>query len=205
MKLNLGCGNNIREGWVNLDHPRAVPSLLNPTGAELVGCNLDYPLVELPFDDNTFEEILAQHVLEHIHNLLPLLQELHRIAEPGGKLLVAVPYGSADGAWADPTHVRAFFVESWAYFGQLAYCFADYGYRGDWNPIDMGLIVNKKDYDEPVSKELVLEHILHERNRVIEMRCVLEAIKPIRVPVPAKRMPESDCPIRIVFGEDEKT
>lgn len=204
MKLNLGCGNNILEGWVNLDHPRAVPFLPNPTGAELVGHDIDCPLLQLPFDDNSFEEIMARHVLEHVRNLLPLLQELHRVTEAGGKFLVAVPYGSADGAWADPTHVRAFFVESWAYFGQPAYCFADYGYRGDWNPIDMGLVVNKNGYTDPVSRELVLEHVLHERNRVLEMRCVLEAIKPIRTPVPGKRMPDSDCPIRVVFAEDQE-
>jgi hypothetical protein len=41
-----------------------------------------------------------------------LMQELHRIAKPNGKLVIRCPHGASDDAWEDPTHVRAFFARS---------------------------------------------------------------------------------------------
>ena len=35
------------------------------------------------FDDDTFDEMLALHVVEHIRNPLAAMQELYRIAKPG--------------------------------------------------------------------------------------------------------------------------
>jgi predicted SAM-dependent methyltransferase len=46
------------------------------------------------FDDNTFSDIYASHVLEHFDyasELLPVLKEWYRVLKPGGKLHVSVP------------------------------------------------------------------------------------------------------------------
>jgi SAM-dependent methyltransferase len=67
-------------------------------------------------------------------NVCLLMQELHRIAKPNGKLVIRCPHGASDDAWEDPTHVRAFFARSFGYFSQPFYWLADYGYRGDWQP-----------------------------------------------------------------------
>ena len=202
MRLNLGCGNDIREGWVNVDHPGAVSLLPNPGNHELIGCDLDAPSLRLPLDNNTVTEILAQQVLEHIRNLLPLLQELHRVTVPGGELKVSVPYGGADGAWADPTHVRAFFIDSWIYFRQPTYCFSNYGYKGDWEPQGIGIVMNQKEYGDPVDMGKVRRDLMFQRNKASEMRCVLEAIKPIRLPVPGHKFDKPECPVRILFRDD---
>ena len=60
------------------------------------------------------------------------MQELWRIAKPNAKMVIRVPHGASDDAWEDPTHVRAYFSNSFGYYSQPYYWRADYGYRGDW-------------------------------------------------------------------------
>ena len=52
------------------------------------------PLEDLPFAPGTFDLVCATDVLEHIEDDAAALRELHRVARPGGSLLVTVPaYG----------------------------------------------------------------------------------------------------------------
>lgn len=55
LRLNLGCGRDIREGWVNSD-------FIQGPGVDVVA-DLEK---RLPWDDNTFYEILISHTLEHL-------------------------------------------------------------------------------------------------------------------------------------------
>ncbi len=45
----------------------------------------------LPFQDNTFDRIIASEVLEHIHNDEDALDELYRVLKPDGILAITVP------------------------------------------------------------------------------------------------------------------
>ncbi len=45
----------------------------------------------LPFQDNTFDRIIASEVLEHIHNDEDALDELFRVLKPDGILAITVP------------------------------------------------------------------------------------------------------------------
>ncbi|MFC2061480.1 methyltransferase domain-containing protein [Elusimicrobiota bacterium] len=99
-RLNLGCGRNIMEGYVNADMVRA-------EGVD-VCCDFEEAL---PFDDNTFCEIIVYHVLEHIKGFDNLINELWRISEPGAIIKVSVPYYRNKNAFSDPHHVR-FFTEN---------------------------------------------------------------------------------------------
>ena len=45
----------------------------------------------LPFQDNTFDRIIASEVLEHIHNDEDALDELYRVLKPHGILAITVP------------------------------------------------------------------------------------------------------------------
>ena len=81
LKIQLGCGPNIKPGWVNLD--------LRP-GADI---RLDL-YRRLPFDANSTQIIYSEHFLEHIDYpdaAMKLLAECWRILAPGGVFSVGVP------------------------------------------------------------------------------------------------------------------
>lgn len=173
MRLNLGCGRDVRPGWVNVDQHRA-------PGVDLV-VDLDADPY-LPYDSDSVDEFHGAHVIEHLHRPLPFMQELWRVAKPGATARFRCPYGSSDDADEDPTHVRRVFVQSWAFFGQPAYWRADYGYRGDWRVRRIVLIVDR--LLSELSDEELQVALRFQRNVVREMVADLVAVKP---PRPADR------------------
>lgn len=75
MKLNLGAGGCLLDGYENLDRK---------TGQEIYP--LDYP-------DGAADEIRASHVLEHFshRDTLNVLRDWCRVLKPGGKIQICVP------------------------------------------------------------------------------------------------------------------
>src|SRR5215472_15915745 len=96
MRLNLGCGRDIREGWVNID---GTPG----PGVDHVIDFDEKPA--LTFPDDTVDHSEASHLIEHLHNPLPFMEELWRVTRPGGTIAPRCPHGSSDDADEDPTHV----------------------------------------------------------------------------------------------------
>ncbi|MEK4418457.1 MULTISPECIES: class I SAM-dependent methyltransferase [Bacillus] len=171
-KLHLGCGRTILKGWINLD-------MMPMEGVDVIADLNQCKVEPLPFEDNSVDEFFASHVLEHIHNLLDLMEELHRIAKANATMICHVPYGSSDDAFEDPTHIRQFFLNSFSYCSQPSYWRADYGYKGDWSIEKITLIVDGETYKNKYAKE-ILDDVYKYRNVVIEMIVKLKAIKPIR-------------------------
>jgi SAM-dependent methyltransferase len=161
-------------GWTNIDAV-GLPGV--DVVADLDGCRD----TQLPFSNDSVDSFMLSHVIEHIRDTLPLMQELHRIAKPGAILIARTPYGSSDDACEDPTHVRQYFIQSWGYFSQPYYWRADYGYRGDWQPETMDLIVDKA--LQPLDPSEILQRVFSTRNVVKEMIVNLRAVKPIREPL----------------------
>lgn len=106
-KLNIGCGTDIKKGWVNLDF------------TPLPGVNVvhDIERLPLPFEDNEFDEILAQDVFEHVE-YIPVLKDLHRILKTGGTLTIRVPHFTSKNNFVDPTHKKLFSVNTWDFFAE---------------------------------------------------------------------------------------
>jgi len=48
-------------------------------------------LLELPFDDNTFDFVISSDVIEHTPDPLAAVKELIRVLKPGGKICITVP------------------------------------------------------------------------------------------------------------------
>ncbi len=105
-KLNLGCGTDIKEHYINLD-------IVPLKGVDIVA-NLSSP--QYPFKSNTFGKILMHHVLEHLPNVLETMEELHRISISGGSIMISVPYWNSYGAVVDPTHKSFFHHKTFDYF-----------------------------------------------------------------------------------------
>lgn len=106
MKIDIGCGKNKKEGFIGLDR---VPM----PGVDIV-CDLDKE--KIPMDDNSVEEIYTMHFVEHIDNLMGLIEELWRVSKKGTKITIAVPYFTSVGAFRDPTHKRFFTYETFDHF-----------------------------------------------------------------------------------------
>jgi len=192
-RLHLGCGKDVRQGWINLD----VHSL---PGVDVVADLDDCRNTPLPLPDDSIDEFFGSHVLEHLHDPLALMQELHRIASPGATAVFRLPYGSTDDADEDPTHVRRYFLNSFHYFSQLAYRNADYGYRGDWDTRGIVLKVAAERHAGK-SNEQLLEEIRSLRNVVMEMTATLHAVKPARMPGAGEPQPMRITIIRVAEAQ----
>ena len=171
-RLNLGCGANPIEGWINLDRRAGA-------GVDLV---FDLELcrsVPLPFEENSVSAFRAWHLIEHMDDVLGLMQDCHRVAEPEALFRAAMPHGGHDDAWADPTHRRSMFARSFNYYQQPFHVFADYDYAGDWRPETIYYKVSRKRAGTDRQEDL-LTRIDVERNLVREMIVDLRAVKPAR-------------------------
>lgn len=170
--LNLGCGETVIEGFVNLD--------ISPLPHVDVVFDLNScATTALPFPDDHFEKFVMSHVLEHIRDPLPLLQELHRVARPDATLEISLPHGQHEDAWVDPTHVRPYYPKTFQYFGQPKYYGFDYGYTGDWDVVDCELRVSRKLFGKDTVAQLQ-QKILFWNSVVKEMVVRMQAVKPTR-------------------------
>ena len=97
MKLNIGSGSKRIPEYLNID--------VDP------GSNPDYCLNierdQLPFEDDSIDEVLAHHILEHLGDgFFHCLQELYRVCKHGALIDVRVPHPRHDTFLIDPTHRR---------------------------------------------------------------------------------------------------
>lgn len=173
-RLNVGCGRNILEHWINLDSV-ALP------GVDLVVDLETLRVSRIDLPDDSVGEFLLSHVIEHVRDSLGMMQELWRVAMPGAVARIRVPHGGSDAAWEDPTHIRPYFVKSFGFFSQPFHWRADYGYRGDWQPEKIQLVVERSRF-AGLSSQQAYAKIQNERNTVLEMVCETRAVKPIREP-----------------------
>jgi len=97
-KLNLGSGLDYKEGYVNLD-------IRKKFKADVYWDLNKFPY---PFKANTFDEILAFEVLEHLDEPVEVMKEIWRIAKPNAIIKISVPYFSGSISLQDIEHKHAF-------------------------------------------------------------------------------------------------
>ena len=100
LKLNLGCGGKIHEGWVNVDKYDHYP----------IDVMHDLETFPYPFEDDSCNEILLSHVLEHLGSdtevFNNIMKELFRVCCHNAEIRIFVPHPRHDNFLSDPTHVR---------------------------------------------------------------------------------------------------
>jgi len=110
-RLNLGCGNDVKIGYVNLD-------IVKNDGVDVVHNLNEFPW---PFSDNYFDEVYASHVLEHTDDLKNIMTEIKRICKNGARVVIRVPHFSCGVSYRDPTHKRLFSFFTFDYFEKSKY------------------------------------------------------------------------------------
>jgi SAM-dependent methyltransferase len=96
--LDIGCGSAKRRGAVGLD--------ISPdTSADIVH---DLDVFPYPIEDESFDQIVLQDVIEHLQEPIRVLEELHRIARPSARIQLRTPHFSSVLAYGDPTHRHYF-------------------------------------------------------------------------------------------------
>lgn len=85
MKLNLGCGTDVKPGYTNVDFRQTHPSVMK----------VDLSTFPWPFEDGSADEILMLDFLEHFpYGSTPfILLECFRVLSPNGTVVIQVPDG----------------------------------------------------------------------------------------------------------------
>lgn len=92
--LDVGCGPRKYPGSIGID--------MNPNTAADVLCNLDAGA--LPFRDDSFDQVRAVHLIEHVENVIRTMEEFHRVTRGGGTIYLVTPHYTDFSSFCDPTH-----------------------------------------------------------------------------------------------------
>jgi hypothetical protein len=107
IRLNLGCGQMRLKGFVGVDNNP------NATAADIVH---DLNCFSYPFADSSVEEVLMEHILEHLENPIKVLIELYRVCADGAKITIKSPHFSCN--WLHPGHRSSISTMLFDYFNQ---------------------------------------------------------------------------------------
>jgi SAM-dependent methyltransferase len=113
----------------------------------------DLTIEPIPFPDNSFDFVIAEHFLEHVPRLIyapthrfpfiDLMSEIYRVLKPRGLFYSITPAYPHPEAFQDPTHVNIITDKTLAAY----FCFAipwakQYGFKGQFN-------FSKQDWEGP--------------------------------------------------------
>ena len=115
IKLNLGCGKDHKEGWVNVDK-------YDFTGSDVTGL-LGIVLCDLgkdvwPWDDDSCEEAFCSHMIGHLtaSERIHFINELHRVLQKDRGCQIIAPHWASCRAYGDLTHQWPPVSEFWFYY-----------------------------------------------------------------------------------------
>jgi ubiquinone/menaquinone biosynthesis C-methylase UbiE len=110
--LDIGCGSNKVPGAVGLDKRSC-------KDVDVI-CDFEYGL---PIRDSRVTAVYLRHVIEHVRDLVHLMEEIYRVSKKDAIVYVEAPYYSSRGAFRDPTHLHFISEDTFQYFEYPA----DYG------------------------------------------------------------------------------
>ena len=108
--LDFGCGNRKKE------IPEAI--VIGLDQFKLPGVDVIHNLNKFPypFNNNEFDEIICDDVLEHLDDVIKVMEELWRITKKSGIIKISVPHFSSDNYYTDITHKHPFSSRSFDFF-----------------------------------------------------------------------------------------
>lgn len=110
MKLDVGCGTKKKKDFVGID------KFMSDEVDVVFDLDTIHKGIFLPYEESSVDEINCSHVLEHVENVIAVMNDFHRILKPvsedrksGGVLTIVVPHARSWTAFASPLH-RNYFV-----------------------------------------------------------------------------------------------
>ena len=90
LKVNLGCGKDVKNGWLNID--LCVPAIDCTSCRDTVLMSYDLRL-GLPLESHSCSIIYSSHFFEHLEfrHGLKLMTDCHRVLKHGGTFRLALP------------------------------------------------------------------------------------------------------------------
>ena len=104
--LDVGCGRNKFRGATGIDF------------ADAAAADVRHDLNRFPYPlaDAAFDVILMRNVIEHLRDVVALMEEVHRVGRDGADVVVTTPHFSSLYSYQDPTHLRHLAYDSLEYF-----------------------------------------------------------------------------------------
>ena len=144
-ELLMGCGHRVQKdlfvkGYEEFDDVVRV-DLFATHSPDLI---VDLAHLPLPFKDNTFDEIHAYEILEHLaqqgdyRHFFAEFNEYHRILKPGGRLFASTPWWQGEWAWGDPGHTRVIQPETLSFLNPDHYKQIGETKSSDYRPLIEG-------------------------------------------------------------------
>lgn len=183
LKLNLGSGQNPKQGYLNVDK----------YGSPDLKCDLEsFPW---PWPDNSVSEIILHHVLEHLGRtpecFIGIMKEIYRVCEHKAQARIVVPHPRHDHFLGDPTHVRPVLPEMLRLFSKRANRYwqeirAANSPLALYHDVDFELTATKFILDAPYAADLEAGRLREEEielmvrrynNVVTEIQMTLEVVK----------------------------
>lgn len=89
---------------LKIDAVDVSPAMLDKAAERLRETGIDVLLrqanvQQLPYDDNSFDIVMAGHILEHIPDPVTALHEMVRVARPGGLVFACITRRTLPGLW----------------------------------------------------------------------------------------------------------
>lgn len=125
MKLQFGCGKDKRKGFLNCD----ISPEVNPD--KIVDITK-----KLPFQDNSVDEIIMNHVLEHTQKPIEVLKEIYRVCKNNAIVRIRVPYFSSESAFSQ--------IDHYSFFSLTTFDCLDRNHQGYWQGVGNFKTIKKK-------------------------------------------------------------
>lgn len=151
--LDLGCGAKPRNPY-HRDEAHGVDIALPPGLDPALFKSANLSLEPIPHPDSSFDSVSAFDFIEHVPRVLgtpdgrgtrfpfiDLMNEIHRVLKPGGRLYAVTPAFPSPAAFHDPTHVNTITAGTAGYFCGEAPEARMYGFTGRFEALrnDWGL------------------------------------------------------------------
>ena len=104
--LDVGCGNDKQRGAVGID-------ISLDTQADIIHDLNKFPY---PFNNDEFDMVICNDVLEHLENVVAVIEEIHRISKPCAIVRIRIPHFTDSNAYSDVTHKHFFSSQSFDCF-----------------------------------------------------------------------------------------